>query len=440
MSKALGMRCVWGLCGVLAGVLLIASVTQAASTDLSGSVVVWAKVVWSGPSVNGSAGEDRDTVIQLSNTSNQMVHVHCFYINAAPLDPNSLPGPQNPRLWQVTDFALWLTRRQPTHWVASQGRQINPNDGFGVDGSGIDPGAIPPVPPGFEGELKCVQVDSFGAPFGGNALKGEALLRSRDGDVSKYNAITISASDRASGDPAHILSLDDTPNNDGEYRSCPNTLLLNHFLDGSSNIAVEALDPSLCFDTCEIATCSITGGACVTDDDCEGATFCPIRTQLTLVPCSQDFEDLVPGRVTVQFRITNELEQQFSASTTVDCWLDVRLSDITSPNGTCSGAVGGLCQTDQQCINADNGFCEKTSVFSLGNMGTGTALSEIQPVNLDGGVIGVAEDLFYVSGPEVNSAWAAWDIHHRGTRWDATADVEGGPVVDEIGLPSVPLF
>ena len=87
MSKALGMRCVWGLCGVLAGVLLIASVTQAASTDLSGSVVVWAKVVWSGPSVNGSAGEDRDTVIQLSNTSNQMVHVHCFYINAAPLDP-----------------------------------------------------------------------------------------------------------------------------------------------------------------------------------------------------------------------------------------------------------------------------------------------------------------------------------------------------------------
>jgi hypothetical protein len=433
MSKALGMRCVWGLCGVLAGVLLTASVTHAASTDLSGSVVVWPKVQWK-PSTP-TAGTDRDTVIQLTNTSNQMVHAHCFYVNAAPVDPNSLPGPLNPRLWQVTDFELWLTRRQPTHWVVSQGRQINPNDGFGVDGSGIDPGAVPPVPPGFEGELKCVQTDSFGAPFGGNALKGEALLRSRNGDVSKYNAISISASDRASGDPANVLSLDDTPNNDGEYRSCPNTLLLNHFLDGSSNIAVEGLDSSLCDDTCETDTCSITGVACTTDADCSGNTFCPIRTSLTLVPCSQDFEDIVPGRVNVQFRITNELEQQFSASTTVDCWLNLRLADITSSNGTCSGAVGGRCQTDADCIKVDNGFCEKTSVFSLGNMGTGTALSEITPTDLQGGVIGVAEDLFYVSNPEAMSAWAAWDIQHRGTRWDATADEDGGPVVDEIVLP-----
>ena len=49
MSKALGMRCVWGLCGVLASVLLVASVARAeVSTDLSGSIVVWPKVVWTG--------------------------------------------------------------------------------------------------------------------------------------------------------------------------------------------------------------------------------------------------------------------------------------------------------------------------------------------------------------------------------------------------------
>jgi hypothetical protein len=288
-----------------------------------------------------------------------------------------------------------------------------------------------------------VQVDSFGAPFGGNALKGEGLLRRRDGDVSKYNAISISASDRASGDPANVLTLDDTPNNDGEYRSCPNTLLLNHFLDGSSNIAAESLSPEQCFDLCDDEdVCTLSGGDCETDADCplEGS-FCPIRTSLTLVPCSQDFEDLVPGRVNVQFNVTNELEQQFSASTTVDCWFNFRLADITSSNGTCTGASGGICQTDANCIEANNGFCAKTSPFSLGNMGTGTALSEITPTDLQGGVIGVGEDLFYVSldaddGPGgVDSAWAAWDIQHRGTRWDATVDEPGGPVVDEIGLP-----
>ena len=47
MSKALGMRCVWGLCGVLVSVLALASVTRAeVSTDVSGSVLVFPKVVW----------------------------------------------------------------------------------------------------------------------------------------------------------------------------------------------------------------------------------------------------------------------------------------------------------------------------------------------------------------------------------------------------------
>ena len=49
MSKALGMRCVWGLCGVLVSVLALASVTRAeVSTDVSGSVLVFPKVIWTG--------------------------------------------------------------------------------------------------------------------------------------------------------------------------------------------------------------------------------------------------------------------------------------------------------------------------------------------------------------------------------------------------------
>jgi hypothetical protein len=57
MSKALGMRCVWGLCGVLVSVLALASVTRAeVSTDVSGSVLVWPKVVWTGFVTNPDLG------------------------------------------------------------------------------------------------------------------------------------------------------------------------------------------------------------------------------------------------------------------------------------------------------------------------------------------------------------------------------------------------
>ena len=60
MSKALGKRCVWGLCGVLASALIVSSAAQAeVSTDLSGTVVVYPKVIYDGT---------RDTVIQLANT------------------------------------------------------------------------------------------------------------------------------------------------------------------------------------------------------------------------------------------------------------------------------------------------------------------------------------------------------------------------------------
>jgi len=411
MSKALGMRCVWGLCGVLMSVLALASVTRAeVSTDVSGSVLVFPKVVWTG----GDTDISRDTVIQISNTSNNMVHAHCFYVNAQQF--NGVP------LWQVTDFSIWLTRQQPTHWVASQGRFINPSDGLGNDGSGLDPGAIPPVPPGFEGELKCIQTDVVGVPFGGNSLKGEMLIRSANGDVSKGNAVAILANpDLAANDPADELLLDNTPNHDGEYNSCPNTWLLDHFVDGATNTVVDTHNPLWC-----------AGGDC------------PIRTYLTLVPCTQDFENAVPATVTVQFSIINELEQVFSASTTVTCWETTRLADIDSPTGKCT-ETGRTCRTDDQCISVAEGVCDKTSVFSLGNLGTGTAFTSITPVDLDGGVITYAEEVDFnhndVGSIQLtNRAWAAWNPQFIGTRYDATDPAQGGPeagpVIDVITKPT----
>jgi uncharacterized protein YceK len=400
MSKALGMRCVWGLVSVLA----LASVAQAeVSTDVSGSVLVFPKVVFDGNQLDMGV-DGRDTIIAISNTSNNMVHAHCFYVNAA---PDAFGNP----LWQVTDFTIWLTKQQPTHWVASQGRAVNPSDNIpsGQDGSGIDPGAIPPVPPGFEGELKCVQIDASGTPFGGNNLKGEGLIRSFDGDVSKYNAVAILANPDLAGDePANELLLNNTPINDGEYNSCPNQLYLNHFVDGQESI-IGDLNPEAC-----------------TDDEC------PIRTYLTLVPCSQDFENQVPSEVTVQFAIVNEFENIFSASTTVECYVTTRLADIDAPTGACSGN-GQVCVSDTQCLNAAQGFCNKNSVFAVGTLGSGSAFTRISPVDLDGGVLGIAEEIHYNDTGVAGRA--AWNLQQNGNRYDATVDLPGGPVVDTITIP-----
>ena len=394
MSKALGMRFVWGLCGVLAGVFGLALAAQAEVTaDTSGSIMVYPKVVYS------EGG--RDTVIQLSNTSNNVVYAQCYYLNAALLNGR-------PR-WDVTDFFIVLTKQQPTHWVASQGRQVNNNDNF-MDpvqgGAGLDPGAIPPVQDGFEGELKCVQVDSSGTPYGGNDLKGEAVLVTEDGDVAKYNAIVITANpDLASaGDPQELL-LNNTVFNDGEYNSCPNTILIDHFADGAA--ACDAEDPA----------------------------DCPIRPYITVVPCQQDFENLRPERVTVQFLVTNEFEEQFSTSTTVDCWLSTRLADIDVGSGTCTVSAT-QCARDENCLGGAGDFCAKSnSIFSRAVLGTDTAYTTMQPVDLQGGVIAIGEEQHFAEGG-TDSAWTAWNLHQLGTRYDATIDIEGGPRIDRIRIPT----
>ncbi|MGH3430180.1 MAG: hypothetical protein ACRDQZ_21865, partial [Mycobacteriales bacterium] len=241
------------------------------------------------------------------------------------------------------------------------------------------------------------------------------------GDVSKSNAVAILANpDLVPGDPPNVLTLDNSVNHDGEFNACPNTWLLNHFVDGEPNPVITELNSSWC-----------TGGEC------------PIRTYLTLVPCTQDFENDVPATVTVQFAITNELEENFSASTTVTCWETTQLSNIDAPNGKCSGDTSISCTSDQQCIAVSSGFCNKNSVFSIGNLGTGTALTQITPVGLNGGVLTLAEEQHYNNQSEgtqiSNSAFAAWNPQFTGNRYDATdpgqGGPQGGPVIDTITIP-----
>lgn len=339
------------------------------STELSGSILVFPKVL-----ANGT----RDTIIQISNTSNTVVKAHCFYVNAALRDPTEPQGPLNPPLWQEIDFDILLTKQQPTHWVVGDGRQVNPfdptcgNTGVCVGGTnagafcddsndcnsfscsnincndaGFDPGRIPPVVPDFQGELKCVEVDTGGAPVAGNHLKGEAsLVRIDTGvavvngqraksfllDMSQYNALAILGSENNSdgvlvlgggqcaGDGADrnkVCTADDQCGASGpclfEYNACPQSWLLLHPAEGAPDPIIEGirLGP---------------------DNDIKpDGPPSQVYTELTVVPCTENFETQVQTSVTLQFQTWDEFESVFSVSTTITCWGNFFLSDLGAP-------------------------------------------------------------------------------------------------------------
>ncbi|MCX8072471.1 MAG: hypothetical protein N3C12_08475 [Candidatus Binatia bacterium] len=306
--------CAWAVLGVGAS-----GVRADVTSEKTASILVFPKVV---------ANQNTDTVIMLVNASNSLIQVHCNYVDARLFD--IVTGEECERqsatcrpLWQETDFDLWLTRQQPTHWSVARGRRVDPTDGFNADGSGFDPGHIPPKPD-FEGELKCVEVSASGEPVTGNRLRGQAVLASANGDLARYNAIGIEGNPDVS--PTNPLVLDGDM-----YAACPEKLWLNHPAEG----------------------------------------FNGARTELTLVPCSQDLENQVPRSVTLQFLVYNQFEERFSASTTVTCYLNTQLSDIDAPTNPV------------------------TSVFHRNVLGTDVAMTEITPViqtdGTSGGVIGVAQ-------------------------------------------------
>ncbi len=296
-----------------AAIVLVAMVSapspgRAESTsERSSSILIFPKVVYDG---------SRDTFFQISNTSNSMVHAHCFYVDATPICIGSgdcLAGTCSGRCapqWQEVDFNIWLTKQQPTHWTASSGRLTSPNDEpcdrngphYDCDGAGIGPGRVPPVSGfPFQGELRCIEVDQSGAPISGNHLKGEATILSSDGDSSKYNAVGI-LGEPATNDGDNVLCLgggvsDECPNG-AEYQGCGQRVVLNHFAGGADN--------------------PLFGPTSTVD------------TEVTLVPCRADYERQEPTRIVVQFIASNELEQRFSASTTVDCWRSFLLGDVAN--------------------------------------------------------------------------------------------------------------
>lgn len=269
-------------------------------------------------------------------------------------------------------------------------------------GGQVNEGRVPPSPGDpMIGELKCIALDDAQRPVARNALIGQALIgRLETGpdettDISGYNAIGIPAiPDTGNRDSTLVLG---GPENVAEYEGCPNILILDHFFDGAVDPRLE--NTCLPDDTCSIDglpcdtnadcranrcidnVCTVTGTGCAMQADCEnvcvddrctlsgetcsGDDDCTdpeyqvrLATDLTLIPCTEDFEEQRPdlSRTTAQFLVFNEFEQRLSTSTPVQCFKELQLSAIDT--------------------SGDN----SRSIFSAGVMGTLTGQTRIRGV------------------------------------------------------------
>jgi len=368
--SAVGVVAFAALAGIVAAAVTArAQESQFPRSDRTAGYIVFPKVV---VDVNGDFHDGRavDTVVQITNTSQLARVVHCFYVDATSHCSNAptTPCEQNSNCptgglcrpgWVPQNFTFLLTPNQPFGWRASEGflssglciggpHAGDPcSNGSDCDGGTCGPlasvvvGTVPPLEPLFIGELKCVEVADTAslAPINSNDLKGVANIEevtsgsSGTVDIRSYNAIgfqTALTDGSTQTDPAtqegdRVLCLGSNGSDQcetREYAYCPSSLVLNHFFDQDAPADEEKT-----------------------------------TTDVTFVPCS---ETLLNGAAqtstTAQFLVYNEFEQRTSASTRVNCFREVQLSDIDSPRQ------------------------HSTSIFNIAVQGTLTGQTRIRPV------------------------------------------------------------
>lgn len=388
----------WAFCAA-ASVVIFAGIAGARSTtNRPSSIVVWPKIV---VDTSGTlVGTPTDTKLMLSSTNADGIkQAHCFYINATGHCSNDGSACRDSRdcelaecipSWSETDFDVILTQEQPLAWYASDGlsrgqfplegpfrcnapfvnlqcftdAQCPNNVGCNTGQSNLG-SAIPPAPEDpFIGALVCIQYTggSQSAPdqtATRNRLYGDATIVQRlvqnnvtQADPARYNAIGLEATGNQVQDGQLVLA------DGGNYASCPGVLILSHLFDG-------AVDPI------------------------QGTPAIQYGTELTLVPCSNDFLSQTPGRAVAQFLVFNEFEQRFSTSRTVDCLFDSQLSRIDTRN-------------------------PNRSIFSAGVAGSLAGQTRIRGVGgvtpLGSGLLGVARAV--LGGVPASSA--AYDLHQQG--------------------------
>jgi hypothetical protein len=396
-------------------------------SDEPAALLIFPKIIvdTSGEFVEGGT----DTVIQLTNTNSETGnpsgggtvddpliadgsrYVNCWYVNANSFCSTDLPsstssgtqcrfnadcaaqGGSCTPLWRVNDFQLLLTPSQPIAWRVSDGLNplpcFPPTPGTICSGGLSALGSIPPVEDPFQGELKCVVVDDADAPQVDNDLKGEATIyRTRppiNGDpgaaeTSSYNAIGVQGHD-VTPIGSNVLCLGQSGQgasgacSASQYAGCPASLSMTHYFDGAT----------------------LANGR-------------QVFSQLTLVPCSQNFEGGSGGNLianqastTAQMLVYNEFEQRFSTSRQVACWDNVELSDIDTREGS-----------------GDNAW----SVFAVGVQGTLGGQTRIRGVETaetgtGHGLLAVVEEAY---SPPVTDAgrgpvgYAAFQVDYIGER------------------------
>jgi hypothetical protein len=398
--------------GLTLGVCLLglASSTRALSTsDKPAAILVWPKIV-----VDTSAlieTRSTDTIIQLGNVLHNagLKQAHCFYVNAnshcsetavqpgkvcrdasdCPLASTAGGNANCVAGWSEVDFEVLVTHDQPLAWRASTGlkrgefpindagvciggsspgRACNPSSSIQICGTGTcvkldsnDGSGIPPVGEDpFVGSLKCIQFDPNLNPPApdqgttGNELIGSASIEACsnfdcDGgavDVERYNATGVQFKAANSSHPGEV-HLDNV-----QYNACPSTLVLDNVFDNAPDpLSTDEAPPT-------------------------------VITDLTLVPCGDDFLRQEPGNATAQFLVFNEFEQRLSTSRKVDCFFEKQLSLIdtaTSLRSIFSFTVQGT-------------LVGQTLIRGVGSAATGHGLLGVARVSI-GGVSGAAYNL-----------------------------------------------
>ncbi len=364
--------------GVAGAAAQTTSVTSTGSYLHFPKVVVWTTDADAIPAL--AAGDyAQDTVIQITNTSNERIDVNCHYVNAnrhcggppgsgpvcrtnadCPTGIQCIPG------WQSLDFQLPLTPRQPIGWTASTGLTRLPC--FNCAPPNNQSGLVPEVPEQpFIGELRCfvVESDVDDTPVENDVLKGEATIV-ESGPFgaptqvlsAAYNSISFQAT--ADGQGGDALCIGGAPAGAtcaASYTPCAANLSLQHYFDGAETGAGE------------------------------------VRTELTLSPCSAALEtgDLIApaNRVVALMLVYNEFEQRFSTGTVVDCLENLRLVDIDTPRGPAGDAF---------------------SLFAVGTQGTLGGQTRIKGETSDNGygpgLVAVAHQYFEDDGGTVTSSSA----------------------------------
>jgi hypothetical protein len=367
-----------------------------------------------------------DTIIQIANTDSSLLkQAHCFYVNAnghcgetaaepgkVCLDATDCPLAGSPSQnancepgWTEIDFDVRITPEQPLAWRASEGLRrtcpanqplcgtfplpdagacsnnpsvpCNPNSSINTCGSGVcnavpsNAGSgIPPTPEDpFVGTLKCVQYDPNQNPPApdqsspGGRLIGTASIEAcveascvNGVDVERYNAVGFLFKTVVLDHPGEVR-LDNI-----QYEPCPATLILNHIFDNAPDPLSTAADPV------------------------------NVLTDLTLVPCGDDFLRQKPGNATAQFLVFNEFEQRLSTSKKVDCFFERQLSLIDT--GTSTRSIFSF--------NVQGSLVGQTRVRGVGTAATGHGLIGVARATV--GSAGVAFNLQQsgnLSGPDI---------------------------------------